>query len=124
MTLKKSKKTKSGVQSECDALLAEASKCYGSDPLLAQKKVKKAFRLAMHSRIHLDPLKFCRKCKVPFVADTLSVRQDRRNQTVLYSCRKCTYHRRIPYRRFGTSSISRTVNLVRAHGIPRGKPIP
>ncbi len=96
--MEKKKTPKGQVEKDCDALLSEAARVFSADGKRAKTLVRKAFALAMHHRIHLDPKRFCRTCFVPFVSGTLSVRQGRRNQTVLYSCRKCNYVRRIPYR--------------------------
>jgi RNase P subunit RPR2 len=115
--MKKTKPSKALAKAEAEALLEKAKITWAISPKQANKIVHKARQLAMKHRVHLDATLFCRKCEVPFVADTLKVRQDRSNQTVLYACRKCNYRRRVPYKR-KQIFVNRTVNLVR-NGAPK-----
>lgn len=82
---------------QADHLLAMARDMWANDEGLARRYVRLARQLAMRHRVHLDPRAYCKACGVPFTAATLKVRQDRRNQTVLYACRQCSATRRIPY---------------------------
>ncbi|MBI4360867.1 hypothetical protein HY572_03805 [Candidatus Micrarchaeota archaeon] len=95
----KPKTPKTKVTQDAQDLLEHAKHAWPHDPEKAVRLVKKARRLAMKHRVHLDAKSFCRKCHVPFASDTLLVRQNRRTQTVLYACRKCNTTRRIPYKR-------------------------
>jgi|GEM_PF-1560981 len=82
---------------QADHLLEMAKEMWPKDQILARRYVHLARQLAMRHRVHLDPRAYCKSCGVPFTADTLKVRQERRNQTVLYACRHCSKERRIPY---------------------------
>lgn len=95
----KKKTSKTQVKAEAEDLLEQARTAWPKNQEKAVRLVKKARRLAMKHRVHLDANAFCRQCQVPFVSDTLLVRQNRSNQTVLYACRKCNTERRIPYKR-------------------------
>ncbi len=83
----------------CQILLDLAKTMWPKDQTLARRYVKLARQLAMRHRVHLDSKQYCKSCGVPFVADTLKVRQDRANKSVLYACRNCSNLRRIPYQR-------------------------
>ncbi|MBI5036102.1 hypothetical protein HZC09_02045 [Candidatus Micrarchaeota archaeon] len=100
------KKEREEVKGQCETLLDLARKTWNEDQTLARRYVRLAFRIAMRHRVHLDPKKFCRKCFAPFTAETFKVRQERRTKTVLYSCRKCNYTRRIPKRKKETAIVA------------------
>ncbi|MBI2445261.1 ribonuclease P [Candidatus Micrarchaeota archaeon] len=80
-------------------LLEMARDMWPKDEKLARRYVHLARQLAMRHRVHLDPRAYCKACGVPFVAATLKVRLERRNQTVLYACQQCNALRRVPYLR-------------------------
>lgn len=86
-------------RARAETLIREAQATWPDEPEKAKKRVHKARQMAMKYRVHLDPKTFCRRCGVPFVADTLKVRLERQNKTVLYACRNCQYRRRVPYKR-------------------------
>ncbi len=84
-------------KAQADHLIRMARDMWPTDEKLARRYVHLARQLAMRHRVHLDPRTYCKKCGVPFTADTLRVRQERANQTVLYACKQCSATRRIPY---------------------------
>lgn len=97
----KSKKTdvRQIAKKQADHLISMARDMWPTDEKLARRYVHLARQLAMRHRVHLDPRTYCKTCGVPFTADTLKVRQERANQTVLYACKQCSATRRIPYKR-------------------------
>ncbi|MBI5226865.1 hypothetical protein HY994_06580 [Candidatus Micrarchaeota archaeon] len=105
--------------SRCKNLLDLAKTMWPKDQTLARRYVKLARQLAMRHRVHLDPRQYCKACGVPFVADTLKVRQDRANKSVLYACRNCSNLRRIPYHR--KANVPRKAGLNRQPGSTKSR---